>query len=92
MSHLDIPNSSQREMEIIFSKHQLLIIKTGRKDTHVQLNWWTKSLYEHRAAWAEMNKTKVGRRTRITNSGEYVVGPAPKLAYLTHENSKDGLK
>lgn len=66
-----------------------LIIKTGRKVTHVRINWWDKSVEEHKAAWSEMNKSKVGRKARITGSGQYVTGPAAGLAYLTHKNGND---
>lgn len=67
----------------------MLIIKTGRKVTHVRINWWEKTVDEHKAAWSEMNKTKLGRRARINQKEEFIVGPVPGLAYLTHENGKD---
>lgn len=67
----------------------VLIIKTGRKITHVRINWWNKTVDEHKAAWAEIGKTKLGRKTRISSKGEYVVGPASGLVYLTHENGTD---
>lgn len=67
----------------------ILIIKTGRKVTHVRLNWWDKTIEEHKEAWAEMNRAKTGRKARISKQAEYIVGPVGGLAYLTHENGKD---
>lgn len=67
----------------------ILFIKTSRQVTHVRLNWWTKSIDEHKAAWSELNKTKIGRKARIHKRAEYIAGPAPDLVYLTHKNGKD---
>jgi hypothetical protein len=67
----------------------MLIIKTGRKVTHIRINWWEKTTSEHKAAWAEINKSKIGRKVRISQKGEFITGPATGLAYLTHENGGD---
>lgn len=66
-----------------------LIIKTGRKVTHVRVYWSSKTIEEHKAAWAEIGKTKLGRKIRIAKQAEYVIGPAAGLTYLTHENGSD---
>jgi len=57
---------------------QILPIKTGKKVTHVSIFWHEKSIDEKRAAYAELNRHKVGRRARITGSVE-AVEPATSI-------------
>ncbi|MGR3592016.1 MAG: replication initiation protein [Limimaricola soesokkakensis] len=40
-------------------------LKTGRRVTHIRVGWWRKSEEELKAAWAEAQRPKVGRRARI---------------------------
>lgn len=66
-----------------------LVIKTGRKVTHLRFGWYQKSIDEHKEAWAEMRRPKVGRRARIENQEEKILGPVSGMAHLGHENGKD---
>lgn len=50
-------------------------VKTGRKITHVHIGWNIKDLEENKLAWAEMNRSKVGRKARISDQVEYVLEP-----------------
>ncbi|MDA3856986.1 MAG: hypothetical protein PF480_01780 [Roseovarius sp.] len=65
-----------------------LLIKTGRKVTHVKLHWWDKTIDEHKEAWNEMHRHKVGRRARISGLQEYVIGPTSGLTQVIHRRSK----
>lgn len=55
----------------------ILPIKTGKKVTHIRIGWWIKSEREHKDAWEELHKSKVGRKARISNQEELVLDPTP---------------
>jgi|tagenome__1003787_1003787.scaffolds.fasta_scaffold20538261_1 plasmid replication initiation protein len=48
-------------------------VKTGRKVTGIQLAWWRKSEDELRAAFAEVQRHRTGRRARLVGSIENVL-------------------
>ena len=65
----------------------LLLIKTGRKVTHVRIHWRTKSVDEHKLAWDELHRPKIGRKARIENQEETIIGPVSGASYLAHKNT-----
>lgn len=52
-------------------------VKTGKKVTHVRIAWWTKSKAELEAAWREVNRSKVGRKARLSGRTVEVAAPWP---------------
>ena len=52
--------------------------KTGRRVSHVRLAWWAKGEDELRAAWAEAQRSRVGRRARIAGAVQHLV-PHPSM-------------
>jgi len=53
-------------------------IKTGKRVTDVMVGWWMKSETELKEAYAELNRSKVGRRARIEGKVEHV-NPIPRV-------------
>lgn len=47
----------------------VVAVKTGKRVTSVRIGWWRKDEDELRAAWAEAQRPKVGRRARISGYG-----------------------
>lgn len=68
---------------------RMLLIKTGKQTSHVRIFWSKKNIDEHKEAWDEMQRSKTGRRARITSTEEFIVGPASGLTSLTHKNGQD---
>jgi len=64
----------------------ILPVKTGKKVTHIHVGWSAKSTDEIQTAWAEIHKSKVGRRARISGTTEGVSEPMPSLAKLRRNN------
>lgn len=54
-------------------------IKTGKRVTGIRVGWWRKSEDELRAAWAEAQRPKTGRRARIAGRSGHVA-PVPSVA------------
>lgn len=54
-------------------------LKTGRRVTHIRVGWWRKSEEELKAAWAEAQRPKVGRRARIAGQVQHIT-PLPSVA------------
>ena len=50
-------------------------IKTGRKVTAVRVGWWRKDIDELKAAYAEVQRTKVGRKARLGGQTDEIVEP-----------------
>ena len=50
-------------------------IKTGKKVTHIRVGWWSKSKEEMDAAWRELNRSKIGRKARISGQSVHVAEP-----------------
>lgn len=55
----------------------VLPVKTARKVTHVKIGWWAKDGSALREAFAEVQRSRVGRRARISGTVEQVADPAP---------------
>ncbi|MEO0439163.1 MAG: replication initiation protein [Pseudomonadota bacterium] len=51
---------------------QMLPVKTGRAVTAVKISWWRKSEDELKAAYQELQRSRVGRRARIAGTVEDV--------------------
>lgn len=60
----------------------VLPVKTGRRVTGVRLGWWRKSNEELAEAWREAQRSKVGRKARITGKAEMVFEPTKSAAKL----------
>jgi hypothetical protein len=54
----------------------------------VALGWWRKGDEDLKAAQAEGQKTRVGRRARISGMAEYVAAPSPSLERLDRRLSR----
>lgn len=52
-------------------------VKQGKKVVRVAVAWWRKGEEDLRAAQAESQKTRVGRRARIAGLAEFVSDPVP---------------
>ena len=57
---------------------QLVPTKTGRRVTGMRLAWWRKSEDELRAAYAEAQRPRIGRRARIGGQVDHI-SPVPSL-------------
>lgn len=67
----------------------ILPIKTGKRVTHVRVGWWSKSKDEIDAAWREVNRSKVGRKARITGQADHVADPYPSQNRLTRNGRRE---
>ena len=56
-----------------------LPVKQGKKVAEIHVAWWQKDADASRAAWEELNRTRVGRRARITGAVEHVMAPLPSI-------------
>lgn len=52
-------------------------VKQGKKVVKVAVGWWRKSEEELKASYAEVQRTKVGRRARAMGAVDYVSEPVP---------------
>ena len=57
----------------------ILPIKTGKKVTDIRIGWWDKSDEEMKLAWAETNRSRIGRKARISGQEEHVIDPSPSV-------------
>jgi hypothetical protein len=48
-------------------------LKTGRKVTGVRVWWWRKDIDELKEAYAELQRSRVGRKARVSGTAEQVV-------------------
>lgn len=53
----------------------IIPIKTGKKVTDIRVGWWAKSKAEADEAWREANRSKVGRKARISGTEILIVDP-----------------
>jgi Initiator Replication protein len=60
----------------------ILPIKQGKKVVQVKVGWWAKDKDALRLAWDETQRSKVGRRARISGKVEYVTAPLPSINRL----------
>lgn len=57
----------------------LIPMKTGKRVTGVRVGWWRKNEEELKEAWAEAQRSRVGRRARISGRVEHVA-PVPSVS------------
>lgn len=69
----------------------ILPVKTGKKVTHIRIGWAIKSLDERKAAYAELQRPRAGRKARIQGNTEWVFAPSPSENSLLRKfrNSDD---
>lgn len=63
----------------------ILPIKSSKKVTHIRMVWWSKSKEELDAAWREINRSKIGRKTRMAGQAEHVATPYPSQGRRVRE-------
>jgi plasmid replication initiation protein len=59
----------------------ILPIKQGKKVVQIKVGWWAKDSTALRAAWDETQRSKIGRRARITSTVEHIA-PLPSINRL----------
>lgn len=64
----------------------LLPIKQGKKVTQIKVSWWKKDNSQLGQAYDEMQRSKVGRRARISGTTEFVSGPMPSLSRMARKD------
>ena len=69
----------------------ILPVKKGKKVVEIRIGWWKKDADQLKAAWAELQRTKVGRKARISGAVEYVIAPLPSIERMTR-NSRNSAK
>lgn len=69
----------------------ILPVKTGKRVTHIRIGWGTKTVEERKAAWAELQRPRTGRKARIEGKDEMVFAPSPSENALArkYRNSDD---
>ncbi|WP_181708692.1 replication initiation protein [Chthonobacter rhizosphaerae] len=60
----------------------VLPVKQGKKVVRIKVMWWKKDQDELKAAYAEVQRSKVGRRARIAGTVETVFAPMPSEGRL----------
>jgi hypothetical protein len=55
----------------------VLPIKQGKKVTQIKIGWWPKDSAAVREAFDELQRSRIGRRARISGTVEAVADPAP---------------
>jgi Initiator Replication protein len=58
----------------------ILPIKQGKKVKSVQVGWWNKATEELKESFQELQRTKLGRRVRVSGKEEQVLDPHPSIA------------
>ncbi len=61
----------------------ILPIKQAKRVAQIKVGWWAKDSNALQQAWEEMQRSKVGRRARISGKTEYVSEPMPSLLKLS---------
>ncbi len=61
----------------------ILPIKQAKRVAQIKVGWWAKDSDALQQAWEEMQRSKVGRRARISGKTEYVSEPMPSLLKLS---------
>lgn len=59
---------------------KVLPIKHGKKVAKIEIGWWTKSSEELKESFQELQRTKAGRRARVSGKAEAVLDPHPSIA------------
>src|SRR4051794_25775646 len=67
-------------------------VKQGKRVAQIRVGWWAKEADALRAAWSEMERTRVGRRPRIAGGVETVQAPLPSVNRMVREFRLDHRK
>ncbi|WP_282052197.1 replication initiation protein [Phaeobacter inhibens] len=67
---------------------QLIPMKAGKRVSGVRVGWWRKSEEELKEAWAEAQRSRVGRKARITGRVEHV-SPMPSISFMARKARLD---
>ena len=57
----------------------ILPVKQGKKVVQINVGWWQKDADALRAAWNELQDTKIGRKARINGTVEHIAAPMPSI-------------
>lgn len=60
----------------------VLPVKQGKKVVSVKVGWWKKSPEEIDAAFNEAQRSRIGRKARISGTVEHVLAPMPSMERL----------
>jgi hypothetical protein len=63
----------------------VLPVKKGKKVVEVRVGWWVKESGEAQAAFQELNRSKVGRKARISGTVQHVSNPLPSADRLRRQ-------
>ena len=64
----------------------VLPTKQGKKVTGIRLSWWKKDNEALKEAWDELQRPKVGRKARLSESVEMVSDPVPTVNRLLRQS------
>jgi Initiator Rep protein, WH2/Initiator Replication protein, WH1 len=67
----------------------LLPIKKGKKVVQIRIGWWAKDTDALQAASKEMQRSKVGRKARLSGMVEHVTDPLPSISRLIRSIPKN---
>lgn len=60
----------------------ILPVKQGKRVVQIKVGWWAKDNSQLGQAYDELQRSKVGRRARISGNVEYVSDPLPSLSRI----------
>jgi hypothetical protein len=63
----------------------VLPTKQGKKVVQIKVGWWPKGGIAMREAFDELQRSRVGRRARISGNIEQVAAPAPSPQRLARQ-------
>jgi hypothetical protein len=69
----------------------ILPIKQGKRVVQIKVGWWTKDNTQLGEVFDELQRSKVGRRARISGQTEHVSDPVPSISRITRKPSLIGL-
>lgn len=70
----------------------VLPVKQGKRVDSIKVGWWQKDSDALRAASDELQRSKVGRRARLSGTVEYVADPVPSVGRAMRQGLLDGLE
>jgi hypothetical protein len=65
----------------------ILPIKQGKRVVQIKVGWWTKDNSQLGQAYDELQRSKIGRRARISGNVEYVHDPLPSQARMARNST-----
>ena len=63
----------------------IIPIKEGKRVVRIRVGWWTKEGSALQEAWNEVQRTKLGRRARVSGLAEHVTTPQPSVSRMLRE-------